>query len=167
MPQNFLACDREQELMLPPSLREWLPEDHLASTSGEISSSASSISPPRVRCGTDAWGCDLSVGTSKNRLRLGPRWALRAARFVASRYAAQATRSGLGLLSVAPGHHVGAKSKRARDRARRQQLIVRRLSSDLDDRALHGTEERERGRPVGTDAPSRLYVVKRMIVVPL
>src|SRR3954462_6188551 len=30
MPQNFLAWDREQELLLPPSLREWLPEDHLA-----------------------------------------------------------------------------------------------------------------------------------------
>jgi len=30
MPQNFLACDREQELLLPPSVREWLPEDHLA-----------------------------------------------------------------------------------------------------------------------------------------
>ena len=30
MSQNFLACDREQELLLPPSLREWLPEDHLA-----------------------------------------------------------------------------------------------------------------------------------------
>ena len=30
MAQNFLACDREQELLLPPSLREWLPEDHLA-----------------------------------------------------------------------------------------------------------------------------------------
>jgi transposase len=30
MPQNFLACDREQELLLPASLREWLPEDHLA-----------------------------------------------------------------------------------------------------------------------------------------
>jgi transposase len=29
MPQNFLACDREQELLLPPSLREWLPESHL------------------------------------------------------------------------------------------------------------------------------------------
>jgi transposase len=29
MPQNFLACDREQELLLPPSLREWLPGDHL------------------------------------------------------------------------------------------------------------------------------------------
>ena len=30
MPQNFLACDREQEWLLPPSLREWLPEHHLA-----------------------------------------------------------------------------------------------------------------------------------------
>jgi transposase len=30
MPQNFLACDREQELLLPPSLCEWLPESHLA-----------------------------------------------------------------------------------------------------------------------------------------
>ena len=30
MPQNFVACDREQELLLPPSLREWLPEGHLA-----------------------------------------------------------------------------------------------------------------------------------------
>jgi transposase len=28
--QNFLVCDRDQELLLPPSLREWLPEDHLA-----------------------------------------------------------------------------------------------------------------------------------------
>jgi hypothetical protein len=27
--QNFLACDRDQELLLPPSLPEWLPEDHL------------------------------------------------------------------------------------------------------------------------------------------
>jgi transposase len=30
MGQNFLACDRDQELLLPPSLREWLPENHLA-----------------------------------------------------------------------------------------------------------------------------------------
>jgi transposase len=30
MPQNFIACDRDQQLLLPPSLREWLPEDHLA-----------------------------------------------------------------------------------------------------------------------------------------
>jgi hypothetical protein len=30
MPQNFLACDREQPFLLPPDVREWLPEDHLA-----------------------------------------------------------------------------------------------------------------------------------------
>lgn len=30
MPQNFLVCDREQGLLLPPSLRDWLEEDHLA-----------------------------------------------------------------------------------------------------------------------------------------
>src|ERR671911_352543 len=30
MAQNFVACDREQEPLLPPSLREWLPEKHLA-----------------------------------------------------------------------------------------------------------------------------------------
>src|SRR3954467_3748882 len=30
MPQNFLACDRDQALLLPASLRDWLPEDHLA-----------------------------------------------------------------------------------------------------------------------------------------
>jgi len=30
MAQNFIACDREQELLLPPSLRDWLPDGHLA-----------------------------------------------------------------------------------------------------------------------------------------
>ena len=30
MSQNFVACDREQELLLPPCLREWLAADHLA-----------------------------------------------------------------------------------------------------------------------------------------
>ena len=30
MPQNFIACDRDQELLLPPNLKDWLPEDHLA-----------------------------------------------------------------------------------------------------------------------------------------
>ena len=30
MAHNFLACDREQELLLPPSLREWLPKRYLA-----------------------------------------------------------------------------------------------------------------------------------------
>lgn len=32
MPQNFIACDREQVWLLPPSVRDWLPEDHLAWT---------------------------------------------------------------------------------------------------------------------------------------
>jgi hypothetical protein len=27
MPLGFIARDREQELLLPPNLREWLPED--------------------------------------------------------------------------------------------------------------------------------------------
>src|SRR5271169_4111267 len=30
MPQNFIECDREQLLLMSPSLREWLPENHLA-----------------------------------------------------------------------------------------------------------------------------------------
>ena len=30
MPQNFLSCEREQVLLMAPSVRDWLPEDHLA-----------------------------------------------------------------------------------------------------------------------------------------
>jgi transposase len=30
MAQNFIACDREQSFLLPPDVREWLAEDHLA-----------------------------------------------------------------------------------------------------------------------------------------
>lgn len=30
MPQNFLTYDRDQPLLLPPDLRDWLDEDHLA-----------------------------------------------------------------------------------------------------------------------------------------
>jgi transposase len=30
MPQNFLACDREQVFLMPPDPRDWLPEGHLA-----------------------------------------------------------------------------------------------------------------------------------------
>jgi transposase len=32
MPQIFIACDREQSFLLPPSLLEWVPEDHLVWT---------------------------------------------------------------------------------------------------------------------------------------
>jgi transposase len=30
MPQNFLTCDRDQQVLLPPDLRDWLDDDHLA-----------------------------------------------------------------------------------------------------------------------------------------
>src|SRR5215218_9265917 len=30
MAQNFLTCDRNQTLLMPPDLRDWLDEDHLA-----------------------------------------------------------------------------------------------------------------------------------------
>src|SRR5919205_3937759 len=30
MAQNFIACDREQPFLLPPDVRDWLPENHLA-----------------------------------------------------------------------------------------------------------------------------------------
>jgi transposase len=30
MAQNFIDCDREQAFLMPPSLRDWLPADHLA-----------------------------------------------------------------------------------------------------------------------------------------
>src|SRR3954466_14544043 len=30
MAQRFIACDREQSFLLPPDVREWLPERHLA-----------------------------------------------------------------------------------------------------------------------------------------
>jgi transposase len=30
MPQNFLTCDRDQPMLLPPDLRDWLDGDHLA-----------------------------------------------------------------------------------------------------------------------------------------
>lgn len=29
MPQNFIDCDRDQTLLLPPNLKDWLPDDHL------------------------------------------------------------------------------------------------------------------------------------------
>lgn len=29
MPKNFVPCDRDQQLLMPPNLREWLPQDHL------------------------------------------------------------------------------------------------------------------------------------------
>ena len=30
MAQNFIGCDRDQAMLLPPSVCEWLPAGHLA-----------------------------------------------------------------------------------------------------------------------------------------
>ena len=30
MAQNFIGCDRDQSFLMPPDLRDWLPEGHLA-----------------------------------------------------------------------------------------------------------------------------------------
>ncbi|HEV8054803.1 MAG TPA: IS1182 family transposase, partial [Candidatus Limnocylindrales bacterium] len=30
MGQRFVACDREQSYLMPPEMRAWLPEGHLA-----------------------------------------------------------------------------------------------------------------------------------------
>ncbi len=32
MAENFVVCDRGQVLLLPPSLMDWVPEDHLVGT---------------------------------------------------------------------------------------------------------------------------------------
>ena len=32
MGQNFISCDRDQVFLLPPSLTDWLAEDHLVWT---------------------------------------------------------------------------------------------------------------------------------------
>ena len=30
MPQHFLTCEREQQYLMPPCLRDWLPQNQLA-----------------------------------------------------------------------------------------------------------------------------------------
>ena len=32
MPQNFIECDRGMGWLMPPSLADWVPEDHLVWT---------------------------------------------------------------------------------------------------------------------------------------
>lgn len=32
MPHNFIGCDHEQSFLMPPSLQDWVPEDHLVWT---------------------------------------------------------------------------------------------------------------------------------------
>ena len=47
MAQSFIVCDREQELLLPPCLREWLPEVH--SLLGGAASGCEVIAPSEPR----------------------------------------------------------------------------------------------------------------------
>src|SRR5215211_3387680 len=55
MAQNFIACDREQALLLPPSLREWLPQDHLAWFVIDAVG-AMDLRAFFAGCGDDGWG---------------------------------------------------------------------------------------------------------------
>jgi hypothetical protein len=61
VPQNFIECDRDQELLLPPSLREWLAADHLAwfvidavaemdvGSSTPLTATTAGAAPPSIR----------------------------------------------------------------------------------------------------------------------
>jgi transposase len=55
MAQNFISCDRDQQLLMPPDLREWLPAGHLAwfvlETVGEID-----LAPFYAAYRDDGWG---------------------------------------------------------------------------------------------------------------
>jgi hypothetical protein len=47
MAQNFLTCDRDQPLLLPPDLRDWLPEDHLGTEASELRTPVLADAPGR------------------------------------------------------------------------------------------------------------------------
>ena len=72
MAQNFIAVDRDQALLMPPSLQEWLPPDHyawfvLASVEQmDLSAFRGWVSPgwswsPGARSGFDGRVVDLRV----------------------------------------------------------------------------------------------------------
>jgi transposase len=52
---NFLACDREQQYLMPPSLSDWLPEDHLAWFAMEVVEQLD-LSALFVDYRADGWG---------------------------------------------------------------------------------------------------------------
>jgi transposase len=55
MAQNFIECDREQLLLMSPSLREWLPEGHLAWFVIDAVAEMD-LSPFYARYRQDGWG---------------------------------------------------------------------------------------------------------------
>lgn len=52
---NFISCDRKQQFLMPPSLDEWLPDDHLARFVIEIVD-VLDLSAFYARRRTDGWG---------------------------------------------------------------------------------------------------------------
>ena len=62
MPQNFMACDREQELLLPPNLRDWLPEDHFCVVRPGDGGGDRSIRVLRVLRRRRPWACGARAG---------------------------------------------------------------------------------------------------------
>jgi hypothetical protein len=55
MTQNFIECDREQAYLMPPSLRDWVAEDHLVWTVLQAQSGDYSTQPRT---------CSSSIATS-------------------------------------------------------------------------------------------------------
>jgi transposase len=52
---NFISCDRDQQFLMPPSLNEWLPKDHLVRFVVEIVDMLD-LSPFYARRRADGWG---------------------------------------------------------------------------------------------------------------
>jgi hypothetical protein len=78
MAQNFIACDREQAFLMPPDVREWLPEGHLAWFVIDAAAEIMSQRPPRRVRGSREFGaddptCRHAVGGHGSRDLLGPR----------------------------------------------------------------------------------------------
>ena len=141
MAQNFIGCDREQELLLPPSLREWLPDDHLA---WFVLAAVEQMDPERVLCrlppgrarpggarSSDVFGSSARVSATTVRTPATTR-----------RYAA-----------LKDSDDTQGDGTRDRKRGARAQLRPR--SKDRDPTQVpalpHRASERERGRP---DAPA-------------
>jgi transposase len=52
---NIISCDRDQQFLMPPSINEWLPKDHLARFVVEIVDMLD-LSPFYARRRADGWG---------------------------------------------------------------------------------------------------------------
>jgi len=55
VPYNFLPVERDQSFLLPPSMRDWLPEDHLAFFILDVVEQMD-LTPFFLRYRDDGWG---------------------------------------------------------------------------------------------------------------